>query len=82
MNPERQLLFPIQEIQIFQTNLFKGLGGEVMEVFRNVAIPNAINIVIFQISQVAVGKSVPETEEVIGQNILTPQFIRRTVSTP
>ena len=82
MNPERQLLFPIQKIQIFQANLFKGLGGEVMEVFFDVAFPNTVYIVIFQIGQVAVGKSVPETEEVIGQNILTPQFIRRTVSTP
>ena len=41
-----------------------------MEVFRDVAFPNTIDIVIFQIGQVAVSKSVPETEEVIGQNIV------------
>lgn len=61
VNPERQLLLPIQKIQIFQTNLFKGLGGEVVEAFFDVAFPNTVYIVIFQIGQVAVSR--PLTSE-------------------
>ena len=41
-----------------------------MEAFCDVAFPHTVYIVIFQISQVAVGKSVPETEKVFGQNIV------------
>ena len=70
MNSERQPIAFIQNIQVFEADLFKRLRGEVVEVTFDSIVPNAVDVVVFKVGEVSISKRIPEAEEIIGQNIV------------
>ena len=49
VNSERQPIALIQDIQVFETDFFKRLRGEVVKVTFDSVVPNAVDVVVFKV---------------------------------